>query len=86
MSNKVIKIGGREFILTHVATPTVNGGRCNQYEVREEREGAYHQSGVVYVPTGRSVKEHMQWWLDTEDQRDFADWRKAHLFGDRYAA
>jgi len=86
MNNKLIKIDGREFILTHVATPTVNGGRCNQYEVREEREDAYHQFGDIYVPAGRSVQEHMEWWLDTDDKRTFAEWSKARRFGDMYAA
>ncbi|MFC5039558.1 hypothetical protein [Tianweitania sediminis] len=39
MTNKVGKVQGEEYILTHVGQPTLNGCRCKQYEVRRELEG-----------------------------------------------
>lgn len=78
MSNKVITVRGKEYILTHVAQPRVNGGKCNQYEVRVEFEGeaAYYQFADIYVPMGRSVADHLAWWLDDADTRSFAEWSR----------
>ena len=62
MAVKTVTIDGTEYLLLHVAQPTVNGRKCNQYEVRTELEGqdAYQQYGDIYVPVGRSVEDHMQ--------------------------
>ena len=87
MSNKVITINGTEYILTHVAQPTVNGTKCNHYEVRTELAGkaAYHQHADIYVPLGRNVAEHLEWALDRADRRSFPEWSKARVWG-AYAA
>lgn len=81
MSNKVITVSGKEYILTHVAQPRVNGRKCNQYEVRVELEGeaAYRQFADIYVPIGRSLVDHLAWWSDESDTRSFSDWSKPSI-------
>lgn len=62
MAVKTVIIDGTEYLLTHVGQPTVNGRKCNQYEVRKELKGqdAYYQCSDIYVPAYRSVEDHMQ--------------------------
>jgi hypothetical protein len=44
MSLKSVTMNGTEYLLLHVAQPRINGGKCNQYEVRTRDErGDYHQ-------------------------------------------
>ena len=58
---KSVVIDGTEYILRHVGQPSVNGGRCNQYEVRTILEsGDYHQRRDIYVPLGRSADDHLR--------------------------
>lgn len=76
MAVKTIIIDGTDYLLSHVAQPTVNGRKCNQYEVRKELEGqdAYHQCGDIYVPVGRRVEDYMQEVFGEPDFDDYDDY------------
>lgn len=76
MAVKTVTIDGTEYLLTHVAQPTVNGRKRNQYEVRKVLEGqdAYHQFGDIYVPAGRRVEDYMQEIFGEPDFSDYDDY------------
>ena len=78
MADKIINIGGTEYLLTKVGQVRINGGRCDTYEVRKQLDGqnAYHQLRDIHVPLGRSMQEHMEWLFDEDFDGTFSDWSK----------
>jgi hypothetical protein len=69
MSLKSVTVNGTEYLLLHAGQPRVNGGKCNQYEVRtRDEQGNYQQLADIYVPLGRGVEEHLQLRFDADDE------------------